>query len=393
MREVEPGPSPRGRRGKKHRAPRPSNFPVSSTRREGQLIDGRYRISGILGTGATANVYLCVDSRNKQTVVVKQLTNDASTQEELKIRFLAEAEALRALNHPNIVRVFDYGAPEAERPYLVMEALCGESLSSLLSRRPNPSLELALLVARQTALGLETAHRAGVIHRDIKPDNLFLLGPVDEPFCIKIIDFGMAKIPKSHGSSGVNTVLGTVEYMAPEQIMADPVDARTDIYGLGILLFRLLTGQHPFLTENGAEDGAKDGMLLLTHQLFSAVPRTSWVCDHVSPWLEHVVAKTTCKHPDNRFQSMAEFISALDHACSNASEIAEPLLLNVEPDVYEAQNERGREVAVLLAERYQSILPPGFESYRPSADLSQIEFETLDPADLEPVPFDIDQGA
>jgi serine/threonine-protein kinase len=384
MREVVPGKSVRGRRGKKHRATINSNFPVSSTRRMGQLIDRRYLIEGLLGTGTTSNVYLCVDVETKQQVVVKQLTSNASTQEEIKKRFLSEAHALRELNHPNIVRVFNYGAPANERPYLVMEALCGESLKSLLLRRPKPTLELALLVVRQTALGLELAHRLNVVHRDIKPDNLFILGPIDDPFCVKIIDFGMAKIPQSNGSSGVNTVLGTVEYMAPEQVMADPVDARTDVYGLGMLLFRMLTGRLAFESEEGME--------LLTHQLFSAVPRTSWVCDHVSPSLEQVVAKATCKHPDNRFQSMGEFIQALDQATKATSVDPEPLFLRIEPDVYEPQNPKGREVATLLAERYQSIAPPGFESQVPQ-ESSHVEFETLDPADLEPLPFDLEQGA
>jgi serine/threonine-protein kinase len=223
-----------------------------------------------------------------------------------------------------------------------------------------------------------------VVHRDIKPDNLFLLGPANDPFCVKIIDFGMAKIPQSNGSSGVNTVLGTVEYMAPEQVMADPVDARTDVYGLGILLFRLFTGQLPF--------ESPEGMELLTFQLFSPVPRTSWICDDLCPWLEQVVARATCKHPDNRHQSMTELIAELDTALAPLRSEPEPLFLPVEPDVYEPRNPKGREVAGLLAERYQSIAPPGFGASEFPSAVSLVDIVTLDSNDL--VPFaDVEEGA
>ena len=359
MRDWQPLSSPASRRGAKRRAVELASFAATPTKRAGQFIGKRYRIEGRLGLGATSDVYLTVDTRQDRIVVVKQMTERACANEELRARFLSEAHALAQLRHPNIVRVFDFGAPQDERPYLVMEALQGETLASLLTRRPHLPIELALLIACQAAQGLESAHQAGVIHRDVKPDNLFLLGPIDQPFAVKVIDFGMAKIPKSNGSSGIHTVLGTVEYMAPEQVMADPIDGRTDVYGLGILLFRLFTGHLPF--------DAPDGMDLLSHQLFSPVPPASWIHEDLDPRLDYIVTRATRKHPDNRYPSMQALLLELDTA--TLLDTAGPWSLHcaVDPDVYEPQNPQGCEVAEMLAKRYQSIAPARYQVERSGA--------------------------
>jgi serine/threonine-protein kinase len=338
-------------------------------------VGKRYRIEGRLGLGSTADVYLTVDTRLGRPVVVKQLTQNASENDELRSRFLSEAHALSQLCHPNIVRVLDFGAPLDERPYLVMEALHGETLAALLSRRAHQPVEISLMIAQQTAFGLEAAHRAQVFHRDVKPDNLFLVGPCGAPFGVKIIDFGMAKIPRSNGSSGVHTVLGTVEYMAPEQVMADPVDARTDIYGLGILLFRLFTAHLPF--------EAPLGLDLLSHQLFSPVPPASWINDELDPRLERVVTRATRKHPANRYQSMTQLLADLHEAmsASGTGPMSQPLV--TDPDVYEPQNPKGREVAELLAARYQTIAPARYAQSEREAALSQVTFRTEPPGTLE----------
>ncbi|MGC4065868.1 MAG: serine/threonine-protein kinase [Polyangiaceae bacterium] len=253
MREFRPGSTPGSRRGHRLRSAALAAFEAKPTRRAGQILAARYRIEGRIGSGSTADVYLAADLLRNRPVVVKQLTDDAMANDELRRRFLSEAETLAGLSHPNIVRVLDYGASLDERPFLVMEPLRGETLGALLARRPHQPVELALMIATEAAKGLAAAHAQQVFHRDVKPDNLFLIGPRGAPTGVKVIDFGMAKLPRSNGTSGVHTVLGTIEYMAPEQVMADPVDARTDVYGLGILLFRLLTAHLPFEAPLGLE--------------------------------------------------------------------------------------------------------------------------------------------
>lgn len=368
----------RRRRGTKGLDPR--HFGAQPTNRAGQFVGKRYRIEGLLGNGATANVYLAIDTRLGHNVVVKQLTPDGTQNEELRKRFLAEAEALADLRHPGIVRVLDFGAPDDERPYLVMEALVGETLASLLKRKPLLPIDVALVIARHTAQGLEAAHRAGLVHRDIKPDNLFLLGPLGDPFGVKIIDFGMAKIPHSNGSSGVHTVLGTVEYMAPEQVMVDPVDGRTDIYAFGIVMFRLFTGHLPF--------EAPAGLDLLSHQLFSPVPPASWIHEGIEPPIDALVTRATRKHPANRYASMQELMADLDVVLGICPGGSANTALVVDPDVYEPYNEQGREVAKLLAKRYESIAPLRYGKSEQEAAMSLLRFQTLPPGCPAPPDFD-----
>jgi eukaryotic-like serine/threonine-protein kinase len=338
---------------------------VHPTHRKGEVLARRYRIEGLLGSGGTSDVYLVFDPSTETWVVAKQLNPGASQHPELRARFLAEGRGLLELDERGIVRILDCVEAEGERPFLVMELLIGEPLSALLKRQLELPPLTALLIARAAAQGLLAAHDAGIVHRDIKPDNIYLLGPPGEPFGAKIIDFGMAKLPDRNGTSGVHTVLGTVEYMAPEQVMADPVDARTDIYGFGIVLFRLFTGQLPFEADGGID--------LLSHQLFSPIPPPSWICETIDPDIETVIVRATRKHPDNRYLSVSELLADLDAIGTSSPPAWRPLL--VDPDVYQPQNEKGREVAVLLAERYSTIAPPLFQEGEVSDSGAEAPFD------------------
>ncbi len=379
MRERKASNTTRGRRRGGVKSFDLATFGAKPTKRAGQFVGKRYRLEGLLGNGGTSNVYLAVDTRSGHNVVVKQLTADATENEELRRRFLLEAEALADLRHPGIVRVLDFGAPCDERPYLVMEALVGETLASLLKRRRLLPIDVALVIARHTAQGLEAAHVAGLVHRDIKPDNLFLLGPLDSPFGVKIIDFGMAKLPQSNDASGVHTVLGTVEYMAPEQVMADPVDGRTDIYAFGVVMFRLFTGHLPF--------EAPEGLDLLSHQLFSLVPPASWIHGGIEPHIDALVTRATRKHPDNRYPNMQSLIADLDAVLGLNSGPPACTDLLVIPDVYEPQNDKGREVAALLAERYKTIAPAYHDRSAQEAAMDLLRFQTLPPNEAAPADF------
>lgn len=311
-----------------------------------RIVGGRYRVVKRAGEGISAKVYFAEDIRTHQPVVVKQLTVQAARDSGLATRFMHEVHAIARINHPNVVRIIDYGAPAYEQPYLVMESLPGETLSRLLARQGNLNFDLAMFLCRQAATGLIAVHRTGTVHRDVKPDNLYLVGPIGKPSTVKIIDFGMAKLPDNRNSLGDGRfVVGTLQYMPPEQVLADPVDARADVYSLGIVMFRLFTGHLPFDVEAGLD--------LLGHQLFSPLPPPSWLNEAVNPSLESIILRATRKHPQNRYQTMAALLSDLDGIDGTGREpTATAPERCVEPDEYVPLCARGQEIAEGLAQRF-----------------------------------------
>ncbi|MFC1641889.1 serine/threonine protein kinase [Myxococcota bacterium] len=330
-----------------------NGFQLQSTERAGTLVGDRYCIQGRLGHGRTSEVFLAIDQRAERRVVIKQLLAHSAMEPGLVGRFARELGIIGRLRHPSIARVFDFATPSGERPYVVMEALVGEPLRELLARDESLSTDVALILSRHAASALLAAHQAGVVHRDIRPSNLFLLGPIGDPVGLKVVDFGMAKLNHWEGTVGRPAVRGTMEYMAPEQVMVDPMDARTDVYALGILMFHLFTGYLPF--------DAREGLDLLSHQVFSTVPPASWLNEQIDPRLDEVIARATRKNPRNRYPSMARLLDALDDVVG-LRELAEPRAdsseWEVDPDVYQPENPKGREVAQLLAQRYQTLAPP-----------------------------------
>jgi serine/threonine protein kinase len=362
-----------------------TSFGARPTSRAGEFLGDRYRIEGLLGTGGTSNVYLALDTQIGNNVVVKQLNREGADNEGIRERFLEEAEALSNFQHPRILHVVDFAEPGSGPPYLVTEALVGETLASLLRREPLLPISITQMIARQTAEGLSAVHARGLVHRDIKPGNLFLLGRAGSPFGLKIIDFGMAKLSDSNDVSGVQTVLGTIEYMAPEQTMADLVDGRTDIYSFGVMLFRLLTGRLPFQ--------AAEGLDLLGHQLFSSVPAPSSFHSSIEPHMDAIVARATRKHPDNRYPDAHAMMIDLDVVFGQSFGEPSHADLVVDPDVYRPQNQKGREVAELLAERWATLAPIGNGQFERDAARSLAHPKILvpdaaDSADFEPLSDD-----
>jgi len=327
-------------------------FRPSESQLTGMVLGDRYKVHGYLTRGATARVYLAEDLVDHQPVAIKMLAPESNKSAELSHRMLREAEALRGIDHPNVVRVLDTGETAGKVPYLVLEALPGETLGDFLRRQGTPPFELALSLVRQAAQGLSAAHRAGVVHRDVKPDNFMLVGPSDEPYGLKLIDFGMAKLDGTGGSSGTHTILGTVEYMAPEQILAEPVDARTDVYALGVVMFRLFTGHLPFDTTLPAD--------LLRHQLFSSLPPPSWLEDDLDSRIERMILTATRKHPDNRYLDMQQLVDDLDALIGVSAGEVSQRPPRVSPDAYAPRTPRGSEALAILAEKFgrYATLPP-----------------------------------
>jgi len=207
--------------------------------RAGDRVGGRYRLERLLGGGGMALVYAASDDRLDRTVALKVLADNLAEHVEIRERFLREARIAARLAHPHIVEVYDSG--QGERPYIVMEYVDGATLADELRRRgPLAPHEAGALVA-QAADGLAHAHAAGVVHRDVKPENLL----VDADGALKIADFGIAHAVEGTRLTSTGAVLGTASYLAPEQATGDTVTPATDVYALGAVLYELLTGRPP----------------------------------------------------------------------------------------------------------------------------------------------------
>ncbi len=320
-----------------------SSFAAKQSQRSGAILAGRYQVRGFLERGSHARVYLAEDLSTGSPVALKILSPETALSPEFRLRLMREAQAMKAISHPNVATVIEAGETEEGVPFLAMEALLGESLGEYVRRETIP-LDTALILLRQAASGLAAAHRAGIVHRDVKPDNFLLLGPPGDPYGLKVIDFGLAKLWDVNEGSGAHNILGTAEYMSPEQILVEPVDARSDIYSLGVVMFRLITGHLPFESVGKAD--------LLRHQLFSAVPPPSWLHEGLDPRVDQVVQIATRKHRESRYATMDEVIADLEVLLGMGSRQLSSKPLSIAPDAYVPTTDTGREAADLLAEKF-----------------------------------------
>ncbi len=273
------------------------------TRHLGAVIGGRYAIRGFIGQGGTARVYLVEDLVSAEPAALKLLDPPWSQDRVARERFAREAEAARAIEHPNVVQIHHVGMRSNGTPYLVMEYLHGESLASLLAREGRLGVDIALPVFASVAEALVAAHASGVLHRDLKPDNIFLVGEPGEPYGVKVVDFGLAKL-RDATITAAGTAIGTAAFMSPEQCVADEADARSDVYGLGMTMFQVLTGRLPF-----EADAPED---LLAHNLLSEPVAPSSLVPELGAELDAVVRKCLRKDPARRYASMSELAGALD---------------------------------------------------------------------------------
>jgi serine/threonine protein kinase len=293
---------------------------------DGALLAGRYRLNGLIGRGGFARVYLGEDITTREKVALKVLDAEMVPSRAVRERFLREVEIASKIGHPNIARILDAGERADGAPFIVIEFLAGESLGDLLARERRVPEDFALMLIKRAAAALATAHSAGVIHRDVKPDNLFL---VSDGSVLKVLDFGMAKLQEGTFTA-TGMTLGTVPYMAPEQAMADPVDGRTDVYGLGITLFKMLTGRLPF---DNHDDAA-----LVAHHLYAPVPRPSAFCQGLDPRIERVILAATRKLPANRYRSMRALLEDVGRILGERPGEIEAPEAQTLPDLYVPQN-------------------------------------------------------
>jgi serine/threonine-protein kinase len=275
---------------------------------------GRYKILGELGRGAMGIVYKAEDPNLDRQVALKTiiLDEDSEGRAEYHKRFILEAKAAGKLNHPNIVTTFDCGEHEG-LAYLAMELLEGTDLRSRLQKEAVPAAE-AVEIARQVAEGLAYAHARGVVHRDIKPGNIMLNGGGQA----KIMDFGLARMRMADHKTSTGMVLGTPRYMSPEQISGQPVDQRSDIFSLGIVLYEMLTGTRLFAGENIEQ---VQHLILQTEH----VPPTRQV-PGLPPMVDFVVARALKKDPAVRYQDAREFAADLATCAAElrSNEVSDP---------------------------------------------------------------------
>lgn len=278
----------------------------------GNVLDGKYEITDILGEGGMGVVYLALHKRLQRMVAVKTLRDEFASDLSLIERFEREARAASAIGHPNIVQVYDAGGEPGGVPYLVMEYLEGQNLGDLLSKSAPLDLSRTIDVCRQVLAGLSAAHGAGILHRDLKPDNIFITTDAEGNELIKILDFGISKFldatdPRIAGVSGATqagTLLGTPRYMSPEQACGSPdLDSRTDLWAVTCVLYQCLTGKTPFDGQN-------------YQQLLSAVLQGKFVglkehSPDVPMALHELVQRGLAVEKEDRFPDASSFSTAL----------------------------------------------------------------------------------
>ncbi|MFI9362958.1 Stk1 family PASTA domain-containing Ser/Thr kinase [Kitasatospora sp. NPDC053057] len=272
----------------------------------GTVLDNRYRVEQRIATGGMSTVYKGTDTRLDRVVALKVMHPQLAGDEGFTARFIREAKSVAKLTHPNVVNVFDQGA-DGGNVFLAMEYVPGRTLRDLLRDRGALSVRAALDVLEPVLAALGAAHRAGLVHRDVKPENVL----ITESGLVKVADFGLVRVlgsadgaPTSTSTATGGTVMGTVSYLAPEQILPDaPTDQRVDVYAAGILLYEMLTGRRPHTGDNPVQ--------VMYKHLHEDVPAPSLTAPTVAPALDAIVAGACARAADARPYDAVELLAAL----------------------------------------------------------------------------------
>ena len=286
--------------------PHPARDPILGT-----TIGGRFKVIDRVGVGGMGTVYRAVQSPLGREIALKILKEEVTWDPETVTRFHREAKAMSLLVHPNTVRVFDFGQTDDGMLFLAMELLEGELLTSKLDREGLIEVSEAIRITYQMLASLAEAHSKGIVHRDLKPDNIYLARVQGHPVpVVKVLDFGIAKLVQGEQldqlETQAGTVFGTPRYMSPEQAQGKTLDARSDLYAVGVLLYQLLTGQPPFVDDDAV-------IVMAKHIRERPVPPLRVVPEQpIPPSLNRLVMKAIEKDPQRRFQSAEQMMMALD---------------------------------------------------------------------------------
>jgi len=269
---------------------------LSNTEVSGNI--GPYEVRRLLGKGGMGAVYLAADRSLDRMVAIKMLPPHLSEEPEIVARFQREARAIAKLRHPNLMHIYTVGEHEG-RPYFAMEYVKGSTLSSIIAKAGRIQPRQAAHVAAEIMSALDKVHQADIIHRDVKPGNII----IDEDGRAVLMDFGLARQAEDAPLTADHTVLGTPNYMSPEQAEGKPLDERTDVYSLGIVLYEMLTGAPPFKGKTSFE--------ILRQHIESSVPPPSEVQAGVPKAFDAVVARAVAKSPADRYQDMRQMAAGL----------------------------------------------------------------------------------
>lgn len=310
----------------------------------GKVIDGRYKVLELVGVGGMGEVYRAIHVGTKHEVALKVMKPELAGQEEFVRRFFHEARAVSGLNHPNIVKVSDFGQIKGGRLYLAMEYLRGRSLrSEFVSPNQGQFRGMdplrAIRIAIEVAKALGAAHQAGIVHRDLKPENIYII-PQDDEELVKVVDFGISKIADASGTTltSAGIFLGTPAYASPEQARGKKLDGRSDLYALGVVLYEMLCGFTPF--------SGRDKIATLVAQINEPPPKLlSHETEYPIPIaLAEIVHKLLRKDPEDRYPSARHLIRALNDVLTSMTEFdpEKTIPLKIRPSdvgIFESQSE------------------------------------------------------
>src|SRR3954463_11896915 len=288
-----------------------------------QVLGERYEIGGVLGRGGMAEVHRGRDLRLGREGAVKGLRSDLARDPSFQVRFRREAQASASLNHPAIVAVYDTGEDRGANgatPYIVMEYVEGETLRDVLRREGRLAPERAMSLCADICGALDFSHRNGIVHRDVKPGNVM----ITPQGAVKVMDFGIARAVSDSAATMTSTaaVIGTAQYLSPEQARGEGVDARSDVYSAGCLLYELVTGPPPF---------TGDSPVAVAYQHVREDPRTpSSINPEIPPELDAILLKAMSKNPANRYQSAADMRADLLRAVAGQRVEATPVMSDAE---------------------------------------------------------------
>jgi serine/threonine-protein kinase len=275
-------------------------------------VVGNYKIIEKLGEGGMGAVYKGVDLMLEREVAIKVLRPELARQPQIVERFRSEAVTLAKLNHPHIATLYSFFR-QGDDFFMVIELVRGETLDDVIRRSGPMSVERAVPLFCQALEGIDHAHRLGVIHRDIKPANMMLT----DAGTIKVMDFGIARVLGSSRMTRQGNLIGTIEYMSPEQVRGQETDARSDIYSLGILLYEMLTGRVPFASESEFD--------LMKMQIENAPQPPRYFAPHITPPVEAAILRAMAKRPEDRFQTAGELRAVLLGSVEAPASAAAPI--------------------------------------------------------------------
>ena len=278
----------------------------------GRIFDRRYRINELIGSGGMGAVYRATQLGMNREVALKVLGRGVADSDKQAQRFKQEAHASSRLQHPNTIRVFDSGQTEDGRLFLAMEYLKGDTLSEVLKKAKTLTIDRAGHIGRQICKSLAEAHQNGIVHRDLKPDNIFITDIFGEDDFVKVLDFGIAKSSDSEEMASLTQtgfICGTPRYLSPEQALGRPVDGRSDLYSLGVILYELLTGAPPFI--------AATPIALVMKHIHEAAPDVELGEAERGEWMSALIGCLLNKEPNKRPSSAAVVSQSLNEIMSN----------------------------------------------------------------------------